>query len=472
MLKEDALLGPILRMSIHDEVEENIQLNFRELLRHVCKNKDKFRATVTQLLELRTLAADWKDGIEPADPVLRGEKSHSNESLPPIPKRPVALSPTQLELARSLVFGILNLPRKKGMFGDKDLTDSHLKLLADFYDRSFNYPHLLNYSNTIREITDVGDLWYREFHLDLAKKLQFEIDASLTWSLADHILESSNMTLLDSVLYPLDIYNDAAQRALYSLEQQFLYSEIESEVNLAFEQLIFKFSEKSFLHYKQKAAVMMLDKDLRTQLETAFSDRIQRLHVPKSRLELLYRQRHIQLLGRTIDLNELVSQRVNQNLRANLKYAIARYEANPITAIIDLETLLNTVQLTHYLMVQDGLVLDPWEQLLNEANDSSSITSFQGRIVLHSLFEIVSDLTPNYIFNSSTDRFTRAPSLGRDEEDVPREVMPKMNQKFLYGSKMLCFVFSQIAELNYSFFGVTHLISLVNVVKKSSLSFC
>lgn len=48
--------------------------------------------------------------------------------------------------------------------------------------------------------------------------------------LADHVIESDDGGLLESVLMPFDIYNDAAQYALSVLKQRFLYDEIEAEV--------------------------------------------------------------------------------------------------------------------------------------------------------------------------------------------------------------------------------------------------
>ena len=44
------------------------------------------------------------------------------------------------------------------------------------------------------------------------------------------MLESQNGGLIESVLMPFDIYNDAAQQALTVLKQRFLYDEIEAEV--------------------------------------------------------------------------------------------------------------------------------------------------------------------------------------------------------------------------------------------------
>ena len=46
----------------------------------------------------------------------------------------------------------------------------------------------------------------------------------------DHVIESQDAGLLESILIPFDLYNDSAQHALTSLKQRFLYDEIEAEV--------------------------------------------------------------------------------------------------------------------------------------------------------------------------------------------------------------------------------------------------
>lgn len=60
--------------------------------------------------------------------------------------------------------------------------------------------------------------------------VQFPIECSLPWMLVDHVIESQDAGLLESVLTPFDIYNDASQQALLVLKQRFLYDEIEAEV--------------------------------------------------------------------------------------------------------------------------------------------------------------------------------------------------------------------------------------------------
>jgi hypothetical protein len=62
--------------------------------------------------------------------------------------------------------------------------------------------------------------------------------------LVDNVIESQDAGLLESILIPLDLYNDSAQHALTYLKQRFLYDEIEAEVN----QLRFSHSPFSSLY--------------------------------------------------------------------------------------------------------------------------------------------------------------------------------------------------------------------------------
>jgi cytoplasmic FMR1 interacting protein len=68
----------------------------------------------------------------------------------------------------------------------------------------------------------------------ISSHLQFPIDCSLPWILASHALTSTNPSLVDNVLLPFDIYNDAGNAALYTLKQRHLYDEVEAEVRLYF----------------------------------------------------------------------------------------------------------------------------------------------------------------------------------------------------------------------------------------------
>lgn len=55
------------------------------------------------------------------------------------------------------------------------------------------------------------------------------------------------------LLYPLDLYSDAGHYALHFFKKQYLYDEVEAEVNLVFDQFIYKISEQIFIYFKSLA---------------------------------------------------------------------------------------------------------------------------------------------------------------------------------------------------------------------------
>jgi cytoplasmic FMR1 interacting protein len=139
-----------------------------------------------------------------------------------------------------------------------------------------------------------------------------------------------------------------------------------------------------------------MDKDLKRSVKHHFRDRATKVDVPRSRIEILLKQRHFQLLGRSIDLNNITAASMNSNLRLNIKKVIERFEASDITSIIvrkiamfltyqnvqELEFLLNNIKLTHRLM-SEHMQLDSWDSIFSEVNESTSLVSFHGRIILH-----------------------------------------------------------------------------------------
>ncbi|PIO34996.1 hypothetical protein AB205_0171250, partial [Aquarana catesbeiana] len=109
-------------------------------------------------------------------------------------------------------------------------------VVKKFLRQSYAYPTLLNFGETLQQCCDLSQLWFREFFLELTmgRRIQFPIDMSMPWILTDHILETKEASMMEYVLYSLDLYNDSAHYALTKFKKQFLYDEIEAEVSILF----------------------------------------------------------------------------------------------------------------------------------------------------------------------------------------------------------------------------------------------
>ena len=125
------------------------------------------------------------------------------------------------------------------------------------------------------------------------------------------------------------------------------------------------------------------------------------LYLEMFRYVTLLRQRHVQLLGRSIDLNRLICQRINNSLQKSLDLAISRFEAGDITGIVELEALLKVNKLTHKLL-SENLALDDYNAMLEEANHN--VVAPYGRITLQLFWELNYDFLPNYCYNGATNR--------------------------------------------------------------------
>jgi len=167
--------------------------------------------------------------------------------------------------------------------------------------------------------------------------------------LTEHVIsnQAGVLPIIENVFYSLDVYNDAAYRALYVLNQQFLYDEIEAETNLVFDQFVFLLSEEVFAHYKNLAAYMKLDKEFKDKLEI---NGILKLKINKRRYEIPISQRRVQLLGRSVDLNFLIGQHVNNMFLRDIDYAFKRFESHDLTGLMEYSLLIGVIRETHVLL--------------------------------------------------------------------------------------------------------------------------
>lgn len=149
--------------------------------------------------------------------------------------------------------------------------------------------------------------------------------------------------------------------ALTVFRKRHLYDEVEAEVNLCFDQFVYILSEQIYTAYKQTAAGILLDKKYRDEFNkiqatsmsmaaaaananganghgsSAHAEHKSNMFIKipnTSRYETLMKQRHIQLLGRSVNLSRLIAQRITVTLGKHLRSAIEKFESGDLTGII------------------------------------------------------------------------------------------------------------------------------------------
>merc|ERR1719193_1918566 len=150
---------------------------------------------------------------------------------------------------------------------------------------------------------------------------------SLPWMLTEFAF--STPSLAPNMFVPLSIYNDCAERALKVFKSQFLYDEIEAEMNLVFTQVLFHLTRKLFDHYKNQATMMLIDKPYYRQMTKLQGDIDVKLTY--GRYDNVLEQKHITLLGRHIDLEERLTHTLNKYIRDNMDKILTRFEQREVT---------------------------------------------------------------------------------------------------------------------------------------------
>jgi len=258
----------------------------------------------------------------------------------------------------------------------------------------------------------------------------------------------------------MDAYNDAAHRALYVLNQRFLYDEIEAELNLVFDQLVFLASDYAYSHHKNNAASLSLDETYVDRLRHTRKAHRKLVEPPARRLGIPLAQRRVQLLGRVIDLNALIAQHINAKLYKDVEFCLRKFEASELSTVIDFARALIIVEQTRNALAE-YLDLDEFDVIFAEVDESVGPSAFAGRSMMHVLGSLVNDVLPNFSYNALTRRFVRSPACLKP---VDRPKAPKADHQHLgYGARCQR-AYDMANKLSRGFLGIPHYVAIIQII--------
>ncbi|CAA0827876.1 Protein PIR [Striga hermonthica] len=461
MQKSDTLVADALWETVHAEVQDFVQNILATMLRTTFRKKKDISRILS---DMRTLSADWMANTSRPDSEMQhgGEEGRGTYFYP----RPVAPTAAQIHCLQFLIYEVVsggNLRKPGGLFGNSgsEIPVNDLKQLETFFYKLGFFLHVLDYSATVANLTDLGFLWFREFYLESSRVIQFPVECSLPWMLVDHVLESQNTGLLESVLMPFDIYNDAAQQALVVLKQRFLYDEVEAEVDNCFDLFVSKLCDAIFTYYKSWAASELLDPSFLFALDIG-----EKFSIQPIRFTALLKMTRVKLLGRTINLRSLITERMNKVFRENIEFLFDRFESQDICAVVELEKLVEVLQLAHELLSKD-LTLDSFVLMLSEMQENVSLISYSSRLASQIWTDMQNDFLPNFILCNTTQRFVRSSKVPPVPAQKPS--VPQAKPNFYCGNQDLNSAYQSYARLHSGFFGLPHMYSIVKLLGSRSL---
>ncbi|OHS92912.1 hypothetical protein TRFO_40768 [Tritrichomonas foetus] len=348
----------------------------------------------------------------------------------------------QLDILRSQIHG---LTKSTSLFYDKKeklrpcIKKDTIESFNKFIDETQKFYSVLNFSQVIRDATNLGSLWFRETSLDIENKIQFPVRSSLPFILAEHVLSSSNKPgLHDSVFFPFEIYNDAASLAINVFNSQFLYKEIEAEVSLCVEMISFTFAQAFFKFSRESAAAAELPPECFGQI------------IPTPiRYSLMVKQSKLQILGSSINFNMVTTQKVNEMLEKELSQLVANLTDFRMIPFVN--DIVKVIRTTHQFLFKNGLLLDDFDQIWRSARGAiqplSPVSSLAASII--NALDI-----GHMTFNTITRRFLPTKELN---------LQPPSNENWAR-------LYTRLHSQDTKFIGAEHLEALVDLLDEGELS--
>lgn len=451
---------------IHNKMQTFLHEQLARPLRKAYKAR---RSKVLNImLELRNMGGDYLEGKELKDD-YKNKKADILSTTYDFPKRFTPPTVDQLVLLRRMMNFIADdraegMRGKGGMFGAKrDLKKEWQEQWKRLYNESYFFKYLLNFKKTLREAMDLSYLWYREFYLNMTKQPQFPIEMSMPWILTKFVIKGVQMK--ENLFYPMEIYNDAAEMALAFLDQRYMFDEIEAEVNLVFDQLIVHLAEEIFKYFKTLAGTMLVDREFRDAYKLLKAGKME---VPVSRYSTLMAQRTVRLLGRVVNLQQLLAQHVLSSFRQNIEAILAKFCANPLSVAVEIKSHMDNARLAHAL-ASAHLPLDPFDSIVKETDKRVSLQQGCGRMTAHFAEELAFDIIPNWTYCSGTRRFL--PSLQCYAEKIARAPSRARVKKHFWHGVGLQGLNSQLMSGYKRYFGAEHIHALLDLLDVSDVSY-
>lgn len=427
---------PVMQLvssTVNHSIQHFVQNTLEKPLVNAGKKKDSSHVLVFHAI--RDAFGRWGN-IDPRNT----PKSEKKVKDHPIRDMDAAISTHQIDVLRVEVQSLLRSSGKKGASAKQFFKSKVLQETKDFIDMSYEWYLLVNYASVIREATNLSALYFRELYRDIDRLMQYPVRSSLPFILAEHLLTMQDRPYLhDAMTFPFEIYNDAAYTALNTFQSQYLFKEVEAELELCVDMISFTLSETIYRSHREMAAAMELPPGA-----------IHMITPGVTRYDIVTRQNELQLLGFSVDFNQITTRKLNAKIRKELETYLQMI--TDIRYIPFVAHLIQVARTTHALLRERGLLLDDFDSILEKAKCSTDPRVLESGLT-HTLCRSLD--FPHYVYKSDTRRFL-------DTKNIT--LTPLSTEKWATA-------YAKLHEEEVGYIGRAHIEAMVNLMSKGELSY-
>ena len=145
---------------------------------------------------------------------------------------------------------------------------------------------------------------------------------------------------------------------------------------------MFTLYRKIFDYYKNQASKILLDQPFQRRMEVIRNRLGSQMKLNFADYSPISQLKHLNILGRSIDIQSLITEQLNLFICENFEAIIHRFESSTITSVMEISHLLKTLKLTIKLLKKELPGIDEFDNTLNETNEDITLGSFRGRLFL------------------------------------------------------------------------------------------
>eukprot|EP00762_Andalucia_godoyi_P004568 ANDGO_05113.mRNA.1 Cytoplasmic FMR1-interacting protein len=335
---------------------------FRQLPIVLCKLQKRMKEEFDVVREWCSVGGLFPDGEDGKDDWIPAKKNKPAAKIVDIRPAKVRPSESQLYLLQILTSWFVSPRNTKNQ---KRLKKKYLNPLEMIEPVLRTWPFLSRWSDCVGMVTDVSELWFREFYLELAHEIAFPIEMSLPWIIASEVVESESGRHFPMLFSPLQVYNDATRKSLYAFKKRHLYDELSVEANLVHEQLLYSLSEVLYRHVRSAAFFSFANANLLRETSmlpvrlgsTLWTDVL-----------LSSESQSLSLLGRHVNVTNRVLQRLFGLWSQEIDRTIVRCERGTIPPLVLCSYLELLSCLPRFLYNR----IDSFDSVYSEVSESST----------------------------------------------------------------------------------------------------
>lgn len=456
--KHENILVNAIYTFIYTCFQNFIHKSAKDLIKKANKSKVAVFNMVVETLKM--ICADRIDSTDQSKSKKGDNFVLKHKSIPPLS--------TQVYMVRTILDTIPNLKECK-----KHVDSSTQASIQTFLNESALFTKLINFSEVLDECSQLETLWFKEFYIEISvgKHTQYPIEDSFPWIMMNYLLELSESDSYEFLLYLTCIYDDAAYYVLNKLKRRHLYDEIDSEAQLVFQQLCYHLSQRIYTAKRSEAFSILLTKAFKNRITKRLasvvttSEKLNENNVNYSSSSQMFNvcvQRNVEYLGRKIDLNSLLSQRLLINFKQSLEACIGYFELLNVESVVMFSGLIEVYQEIHRILTLQFDV-PAFNMIFNEVN--GNMPGYLPRITSQILIGLLNDVAVNYSFCLMTERFVKSPVVFTDSAYEP----PKVPTLLLFPSRSIANAFSDIYSIYSKYIGIEHFLEIFKLVGYSGV---